>query len=108
VTTWQRSARCSSGGCIDVSHQDGQVLVRDSKEPDQPPIAIRDHIWHVAVTDPIRDGRLALCVYKVRDNVYEWRGATADGRAQTLTFDQEEWDTFAEAVRSGQWQTVAA
>lgn len=28
---WKRSARCSTGACVEVAHRSGQHLVRDSK-----------------------------------------------------------------------------
>lgn len=33
--TWQRARRCDAGHCVEIAHHDGQVLVRDSKDPDR-------------------------------------------------------------------------
>lgn len=36
--TWRRSSFCASGECIEVSGQDGMVLIRDSKLPEAGPL----------------------------------------------------------------------
>jgi len=43
--TWQRSSRCASNTCVEVAPVEGGVLIRDSKHPDQEPLAIGTADW---------------------------------------------------------------
>jgi hypothetical protein len=36
---WVKSSVCASGTCVEVAEADGTVLMRDSKHPEQPPLA---------------------------------------------------------------------
>jgi hypothetical protein len=31
---WRRARACDAGHCVEIAHHDGQVLIRDSKDPD--------------------------------------------------------------------------
>jgi len=31
---WRRSTQCSGGNCVEVAEADGQILVRNSAQPD--------------------------------------------------------------------------
>ena len=42
---WTRSSRCSGGTCVEAAFEDGQVIVRDSKNPDQQPLAFTFDEW---------------------------------------------------------------
>ncbi|WP_430784360.1 DUF397 domain-containing protein [Actinoplanes sp. G11-F43] len=44
---WVRSSYCATGGCIEVSGMSAEVIaVRDSKNPDQPPLYFSRADWH--------------------------------------------------------------
>lgn len=49
VTTdlnWHRSSYCSNGTCVEVATTStGTVLLRDGKNPDQPPLAFTRDQW---------------------------------------------------------------
>lgn len=40
-----RSSFCGSGACVEVAHSGGDVLVRDSKHPGQPPLVFNREEW---------------------------------------------------------------
>jgi hypothetical protein len=42
---WLRSSFCSDGHCIEVSLQDGDVLMRDSKQQEQQPLRFSRADW---------------------------------------------------------------
>lgn len=42
---WRKSSRCGSATCVEVAPAGEQVLMRDSKNPDQPPIAVSAADW---------------------------------------------------------------
>lgn len=55
--TWQRSSFCASGGCVEVAHSAGTVLVRNSTDPDGPHLEFGRSMWK-DLMDGIRAGRL--------------------------------------------------
>ena len=42
---WQRSTFCSGGQCVEVAQVGDQILLRDSKNPDQEPIRFGRDQW---------------------------------------------------------------
>lgn len=47
---WWRSSRCGGGACVEVAAgPDGQVLMRDSKDPDGPTLAFTTAEWEAFV-----------------------------------------------------------
>lgn len=44
-TEWRKSSYCGSSACVEVARADGQVLVRDSKNPDIPPVRFSPDEW---------------------------------------------------------------
>lgn len=42
--SWQRSSKCDSGTCVEVAF-DGEVLVRDGKDPDGPVLRFTGDEW---------------------------------------------------------------
>jgi hypothetical protein len=62
VTTWRKSSRSggNNGGgsnCVEVATTPEAILVRDSKNPDGPRLAITPAAWST-FTNTIRAGRL--------------------------------------------------
>jgi hypothetical protein len=62
VTTWRKSSRSggNNGGgsnCVEVATTPEAILVRDSKNPDGPRLAITPAAWST-FTNTIRSGRL--------------------------------------------------
>ena len=45
TVVWRKSRFCSDAACVAVARIDGQVLVRDSKDPDQMPLAFTEAEW---------------------------------------------------------------
>jgi Domain of unknown function (DUF397) len=37
---WRRSSFCATGDCLQVAEHDQMILIRDSKDPSQPPLTI--------------------------------------------------------------------
>lgn len=50
-----KSSFCGSAACVEVSHSGGEVLVRDSKHPEQEPLVFTEDEW-VAFLDGARAG----------------------------------------------------
>jgi len=46
---WQRARRCASDACVEVAKVGGQYLLRDSKNPDRPPMRFTEAEWHAFV-----------------------------------------------------------
>lgn len=42
---WRKSSYCSDAACVEVAHQPGRVLMRDSKDPSQTPLEFPDEAW---------------------------------------------------------------
>lgn len=49
MTAWQRSSRCEGGACVEVAHEGGEVLVRDSKDPDGPVLRFDPAEWEAFI-----------------------------------------------------------
>lgn len=47
---WVRPSRCVAGECVEVRATGDVVQVRDSKHPDQPPLAFTGAEWGAFVT----------------------------------------------------------
>ncbi len=43
---WQRSRSCGSSACVEVARVGDHYLVRDSKNPDVPPLSFTAEEWH--------------------------------------------------------------
>jgi hypothetical protein len=56
---WQKSTRCANNGCVEVAFVDGQVGVRDSKDPDGPALIFTASEWE-AFIGGARDGEFEL------------------------------------------------
>lgn len=54
---WRRSSRCGSTTCIEISRDGGDYLIRDSKNPEVPPLRFGHGEW-VAFLDRIQYGDL--------------------------------------------------
>jgi hypothetical protein len=35
---WQKSSECANGTCVEIAQDHGDYLIRDSKNPEQPPL----------------------------------------------------------------------
>jgi hypothetical protein len=46
TTGWQRSSFCATGSCVEVARVDGVVRLRDSKNPDLPPVGFTPGEWN--------------------------------------------------------------
>lgn len=42
---WQSSTACASGTCVEVARVGDDYLLRDSKHPEQPPLAFSRAEW---------------------------------------------------------------
>lgn len=102
MTTWIRSTRCVGGDCVEATYRDGCVLVRDSKQPDGPHLAFSPTEWAAILSMLIR-GETPFEIARLPDGAAVWTGRT-DGRLVLLTFDGDEWATFVEAARAGQFR----
>lgn len=54
---WKKSSRCSSGGCVEVLHDEAQVLVRDSKDPQSPELSFGAAAWEKFI-EGLKSGEL--------------------------------------------------
>lgn len=46
TTEWQRSSYCGDNACIEVATLGAQVLMRDSKNPQQPHLSFSSDDWN--------------------------------------------------------------
>lgn len=51
VLGWVRSWYCGNGTCVEVKYDGDQVLVRDSKHPEQEPLRFTTTEWAAFITD---------------------------------------------------------
>lgn len=42
---WDKPSHCQHGDCVKVGHSKGQVLMRDSKDPDGPVLRLTKDQW---------------------------------------------------------------
>ena len=42
---WRRSSRCSGGTCVEIAKVNDQVLIRDSKNPQQAALSFTEAEW---------------------------------------------------------------
>jgi len=55
--SWSRSSRCADSACVEVAWSGGEVLVRDSKDPDGPVLRFSRGEWAAFVAG-VRRGEL--------------------------------------------------
>ncbi|BCJ43941.1 hypothetical protein GCM10010168_67440 [Actinoplanes ianthinogenes] len=46
---WRRSKRCATGACVEVARVGELFLIRDSKNPDDAPLAFHREVWEAFV-----------------------------------------------------------
>ncbi len=97
--------RCATGGCVDVTAENGWILVRDTKNPEREPLAYRPSAWMSTVLAPVMLRRTPPDV-DVTDS-YVWRGHTVEGVPQAHVFTGPEWEEFGEGVRAGEFNPEA-
>lgn len=109
--TWKRSARCSSNGCVEVRHDAGRVLLRDSKLLDESPvIEFTPSAWRgflAAAAEWDRDSEIqvgGVCLDRVGGD-YPVCVLSRDPVA--LHFTWEEWDAFVKGVEAGEFAPEA-
>jgi hypothetical protein len=56
VPTFRKSNRCGTSSCVEVAHVDGQVLVRDSKNPAQSALTFTIEEWTAFRLGMVEDG----------------------------------------------------
>jgi hypothetical protein len=103
---WQRSSFCASNACVEARAEGGWILVRDSKQPDREPLAIRPDTWRDIILAPIDRHRVPNPVDPC-DGGYEWWGHTVEGITHCLTFTYKEWTAFGDGVRAGEFNPEA-
>jgi hypothetical protein len=42
---WRRSSYCGTNACVEIAEAPGQIMVRDSKNPDVPPFVFTTDEW---------------------------------------------------------------
>jgi hypothetical protein len=42
---WRKSSRCGNSSCVEVAEFDDQILVRDSKNPEQSALSFTKEEW---------------------------------------------------------------
>ncbi len=50
TTAWRRSTYCGSAACVEIAQQDGQILVRDSKDPNSAVLAFTQDEWSAFIS----------------------------------------------------------
>lgn len=111
---WKRSTFCSDkGGCVEIScvevgHEDGRVLVRDSKLGDLSPVfAFTPAGWRVFATVAAGWDResivLASGVTISKLTGVVGHACICDDRLRHLHFTWEEWDAFVKGVEAGEF-----
>ncbi len=46
---WQRSRMCEANSCVEAAFMDGEIAVRDSKDPDGPMLRFTQEEWSAFV-----------------------------------------------------------
>jgi Domain of unknown function (DUF397) len=59
TATWRKSSHSGSNGCVEVAHGDGQVAVRDSKDPSGPMLLFTRLEWQAFLAG-VQDGEFDL------------------------------------------------
>ncbi|HZM82210.1 MAG TPA: DUF397 domain-containing protein [Candidatus Limnocylindrales bacterium] len=54
---WRKSIRSGGTECVEVAARDGIVLIRDSKDPDGPILAVNVRAWR-AFIEAVKDGEI--------------------------------------------------
>ena len=57
--SWVRSTYCADRACVEVAADGNHVLVRDSKNPEHPPLTFRIAEWMMFI-DAVAAGEFAL------------------------------------------------
>lgn len=57
--SWKRSRRCDNSACVEVASERGEILVRDSKDPNGPVLRFSRQEW-IAFADGLRAGDFAF------------------------------------------------
>ena len=55
TATWRKSSHSGANGCVEVAHGDGEVAVRDSKDPNGPMLLFTPLEWRAFLAG-VRDG----------------------------------------------------
>lgn len=88
---------CAQGGCVEVAHAEGRVLVRDSKLGDESPvIEFTPELW-MDLLDDIRDDTWPSMWWRINDTVAWTHGGVP------LRFSVEEIEAFEEGVKAGRF-----
>lgn len=110
---WKRSTRCSSNGCVEVSRQDGKVLVRDSKKgEDSPVLEFTPSGWRVFVAValefvPGHAVRASGMIVSSLDGVEQDVCVLDEQSLRHLHLTTEEWDAFVAGAKAGEFDVEA-
>lgn len=99
LQVWTRSSFCEAGSCVAVRHVDGEVQVRDSKDPSGPVLSFSETFWDW-VLERLAAGE-SVATIAVSDDGVRWKNAV-DGWVY-LDFTPEEWAAFTAGVRDGEF-----
>jgi hypothetical protein len=103
MDSWRKSTRCETAACVEVDAEHGDVLMRDSKDPDGLVLEFTAAEWSDFCTSARerRTWRSAVDVLSLTDGSV--RVARAGALDRALTFTVEEWDMFEAGVRGGEF-----
>lgn len=104
---WRKSRRCETSDCVELDTQGGDVLMRDSKNPDGVVLKFSEKEW-LAFCVSARDGRTGQTAVDVLRLDVGVGVARADDSDRRLTFTTEEWDTFVDGVVDGEFDEPTA
>jgi Domain of unknown function (DUF397) len=91
------SASFSNGNCVEVKPgEHGTVLVRNSRHPDDPPLAFTREVW-ARMTASIKSGGLDHTLASVEDIEMD------AGTGRSLWFTPDEWAAFLDGVKNGEF-----
>jgi hypothetical protein len=100
---WNRSSRCSNGGCVEVAYELERVYVKDSRGTK---IELREDVWEDLV-ESIRDGadNPEPKWIAILPNSVVWVGVPPDSGTVpvSLRYTLAEWDEFLAAARRGEF-----
>ena len=100
---WTKSSACHDGSCVEVFHQRGMIFVRDSKDTDQPYLMWSPQVWETEVCGRIIAGNLPPGA--TGGDGSAWDGGPV--RWLNLDFTADEWDTFVQGVKDGEFTVEA-
>lgn len=105
---WKRSTRCSSGGCVEVRHNNGRVVLRDSKlGDDSPELEFTPAEWDsflAAAVEWDRDSEMQVGPVVLDRVGGDYPVCIVGDQVAALHYSWEEWADFRVGAEAGEFR----